>query len=298
MPSTRDIRRRIKSVKGTAQITKAMQMVASSKMQKAQQSAINGRPFAKLGHTIMKHAAAGAGDFTHPLLEPREIRQRGVILVSTDKGLCGPLNTNLFREAAKYDPATTTFVAVGKKAAQFLARAKRKLVAEFTYHDTPTYGECQAIAHAARKMFEEAEVDEVQVLFTRFINTISQKPEARVLLPMGSLHLTVQAMASAAAAPADKPAGEEHGGALEYIFEPSPAEVMEIMLVYLLDFQVAQVLLEAKASEHSARMVAMKNATDNAKQLVKDLTLEYNKMRQASITKELLEITSATAALG
>jgi F-type H+-transporting ATPase subunit gamma len=293
MPSTRDIRRRIKSVKGTAQITKAMQMVASSKMQKAQQSALNGRPFARLGHTIMKHAAAGAGDFTHPLLEAREVRKRGVILVSTDKGLCGALNTNLFREAAKYDPATTVFVAVGKKAAQYLARAKRNLVAEFTYHDTPTYSECQAIAHAARKMFEEGEVDEVHVLFTRFINTLSQKPEARPLLPMGNLHATVQALAGGEVAPL-----EEHEGAREYIFEPSPAEVMEVMLVYLLDFQVAQVLLEAKASEHSARMVAMKNATDNAKQLVKDLTLEYNKMRQASITKELLEITSATAALG
>ena len=293
MPSTRDIRRRIKSVKGTAQITKAMQMVASSKMQKAQQSALNGRPFARLGHTIMKHAAAGAGDFSHALLEAREVRKRGVILVSTDKGLCGALNTNLFREAGKYDPATTVFIAVGKKAAQYLARAKRNLVAEFTYHDTPTYSECQAIAHAARKMFEEGEVDEVHVLFTKFINTLSPRPEARPLLPMGNLHATVQALAGGEVAPF-----EEHEGAREYLFEPSPAEVMEVMLVYLLDFQVAQVLLEAKASEHSARMVAMKNATDNAKQLVKDLTLEYNKMRQASITKELLEITSATMALG
>jgi len=294
MPSTRDIRRRIKSVKGTAQITKAMQMVASSKMQKAQQAALNGRPFAKLGQTIMRHAAAGAGDFTHPLLEIREVRKRGVILVSTDKGLCGALNTNLFREASKYDPATTVFIAVGKKSAQFLARAKRNLVAEFTYHDTPTYGESQAIAHAARKLFEQAEVDRVEVLFTRFINTISQRPESRVLLPMGDVHATARALVGGAA-PAVEAA---HEGAQEYIFEPNATEVMEVMLHYLLDFQLAQVLLEAKASEHSARMVAMKNATDNAKQLVKDLTLEYNKMRQASITKELLEITSATAALG
>jgi F-type H+-transporting ATPase subunit gamma len=296
MPSTRDIRRRIKSVKGTAQITKAMQMVASSKMQKAQQSALNGRPFARLGQTIMRHAATGAGDFTHPLLEAREVRKRGVILVSTDKGLCGALNTNLFREAAKYDPATTVFIAVGKKAAQFLARAKRNLVAEFTYHDTPTYGEAQAIAHAARKMFEEQSVDQVEVLFTRFINTISQRPESRSLLPMGDVQATASALAGNAPATGQPPVDDT--GAHEYIFEPNASEVMEVMLVYLLDFQVAQVLLEAKASEHSARMVAMKNATDNAKQLVKDLTLEYNKIRQASITKELLEITSATAALG
>lgn len=295
MPSTRDIRRRITSVKGTAQITKAMQMVASSKMQKAQLAAINGRPFAKLGNTIMRHAAAGAADFTHPLLEAREVRKRGVIVVSTDKGLCGALNTNLFREGLKYDPATTLFIAVGRKAAQALARGKRNLVSEFTYHDTPTYSECQAVALAARKLFESGEVDQVEVLFTRFVNTLTQRPEARILLPMGNIHTTTAAIAAATAQP---DATAEDAGPRDYIFEPNASEVMETMLVYLLDFLILQVLLEAKASEHSARMVAMKNATDNAKQIVKDLTLEYNKMRQTNITKELLEITSATMALG
>ena len=150
MPSTRDIRRRIKSVKSTAQITKAMQMVASSKMLKAQQGALNFRPFAAMAGEIMEHLAEDTGDYRHPLMEVREVRKRAVIVISTDKGLCGALNSNLFRELSKYDTATTQFIAVGRKAAQFLARTKRKLVAEFTYHDTPTYAECQAISKFAQ----------------------------------------------------------------------------------------------------------------------------------------------------
>ncbi len=296
MPSTRDIRRRIKSVRNTAQITKAMQMVASSKMQKAQQAAINGRPFAVLANTVMAHAAAGAPDFTHPLLEHREVVKRGLIVVSTDKGLCGALNSNLLREAARYDAATTHYIAVGRKAAQFLARTRRKLIAEFTYHDTPTFGECQAIARAARQLFLSGEVDQVDVLYTRFINTLSQRPEARKLLPVNheqGLHAGFgrDARPEAAAVGPDT-------DRVEYLFEPSADGVMDVLIQYFLDFQIAQLLLEAKASEHSSRMVAMKSATDNAQQLIKDLTLEYNKMRQASITKELLEISSAAMSLG
>jgi F-type H+-transporting ATPase subunit gamma len=293
MPSTRDIRRRIRSVKSTAQITRAMQMVASSKMAKAQQLAINGRPFARLANTMMRHAAAGAVDFSHPLTTPRTVRRRGLVVVSTDKGLCGALNTNLFREVAAYDAATTPCIAVGKKAAQFLARSRRKLVAEFTYHDTPTFGDCQGIAACMRKMFLEEAVDQVDVLFNRFVNTLTQRPETRTLLPMAQGQTVTAGFGDHAAA-----SQEEEGPAVEYLFEPGPEEVMEVMLLYILDFQVGQMLLEAKASEHSARMVAMKNATDNAKQIVKDLTLEYNKIRQATITKELLEISSATMSLG
>jgi len=293
MPSTRDIRRRIKSVKNTAQITKAMQMVASSKMQKAQQGAIRGRPFAQLATLVMDHAAEGAEDFTHPLLEQREVRKRGVIVVSTDKGLCGALNANLFREVARYDPGTTLFVAVGRKGAQFLARTKRQLVAEFTYHDTPTFGECQAIAQCARQMFIRQEVDQVEILFSRFVNTLSQRPESRVLLPLSREQGLQSGFGEDATA--THRVDTRH---VQYLFEPSPAAVMELLLSIFLDFQIAQLLLEAKASEQSARMVAMKNATDNAQQLIKDLTLEYNKLRQANITKELLEISSAAMALG
>ena len=292
MPSTRDIRRRIKSVKSTAQITKAMQMVASSKMLKAQQGAINFRPFAAMASELMSHLAGDTGDYRHPLMEVREVRKRAVILVSTDKGLCGALNSNLFREVSKYDTATTQFIAVGKKAAQFLARTRRKLVAEFTYHDTPTYAECQAISKFAQEMFLKGEADAVDVLFTRFINTLSQRPDSRALLPMGSAEtLVTEAQRQAAQASAEDQR-------IDFLFEPDPATVMDRLVLYFIDFRVAQILLEARASEHSARMVAMKNATDNANQLVKHLTLEYNKLRQSNITKELLEISSAAMALG
>jgi F-type H+-transporting ATPase subunit gamma len=292
MPSTRDIRRRIKSVKSTAQITKAMQMVASSKMLKAQQGAINFRPFAAMASELMSHLAGDTGDYRHPLMEVREVRKRAVILVSTDKGLCGALNSNLFREVSKYDAAATQFIAVGKKAAQFLARTHRKLVAEFTYHDTPTYAECQAISKFAQEMFLKGEADAVDVLFTRFINTLSQRPDSRALLPMGS----AEALATEARGQAAQAAVEHQR--IDFLFEPDPVTVMDRLVLYFIDFRVAQILLESRASEHSARMVAMKNATDNANQLVKHLTLEYNKLRQSNITKELLEISSAAMALG
>jgi F-type H+-transporting ATPase subunit gamma len=292
MPSTRDIRRRIKSVKNTAQITKAMQMVASSKMQKAQQAALSGRPFARTAGELIAHVAADTDDYCHPLMEKREVRKRALIVVGTDKGLCGALNSNLFREVSRYDPATTQFVAVGRKAAQFLARTKRKLVGEFTYHDTPTYSECQAISKFARDLFLNGEVDQVDVLFTRFVNTLSQRPDVRPFLPLATADAPRTEAKGAAAGADSTPV------AYDFVFEPSAPAVLNNLLIYLADFRVAQVLLEAKASEHSARMVAMKNATDNAKQLIKDLTLEYNKMRQASITKELLEISSAAMALG
>ena len=290
MPSTRDIRRRIRSVKSTAQITKAMQMVASSKMRKAQQAALNGRPFAALARELMDHAVHGASDFTHPLLETREGGKKGLIVVSTDKGLCGALNSNLLREAGRYDAANTRFIAVGKKAAQYLARTRRDLAAEFTYRDTPTFSECQAIADAAVDLFLKGEVNQVEVLYTRFINTLSQKPEVCTVLPMGN---PVEERAQAVADP-EVPAKP----ATEYLFEPSAASVIEALLTYELTFEIAQLLLEAKASEQSARMVAMKNATDNAQQIIKDLTLEYNKLRQSNITKELLEIATAQMALG
>jgi F-type H+-transporting ATPase subunit gamma len=292
MPSTRDIRRRIKSVKNTAQITKAMQMVASSKMQKAQQGALNFRPFAAMAGELMAHLTGDAGDYRHPLMEAREVRRRAVIIISTDKGLCGALNSNLFREASKYDPTTTFFIAVGKKAAQFLARTRRKLVAEFTYHDTPTFSESQAISRFAQDIFLKGEADAVDVLYTRFINTLSQRPDLRELLPLGSAESLISEARTHAAQAA--PASPR----MDFLFEPDPATVLDRLVLYFVDFRVAQLLLEAKASEHSARMVAMKNATDNARHLIDHLTLEYNKMRQANITKELLEISSAAMALG
>ncbi len=292
MASTRDIRRRIKSVKNTAQITRAMQMVASSKMRKAQLAALAGRPYAMLMNDVLAAVSAGAGDFTHPLIEKREGKKRAVIVVSTDKGLCGALNSNLLREAGRFDLDTTVYVCAGKKGAQFVHRTKRNLAAEFSYKDNPQFAEARAISKFAQDLFLKGEVDRVDVLYTNFINTLSQKPEVRQILPIGKL----------AALEADL-TGESAGGELgksdvEYLFEPNAADVLGNLLPHYVNFQVFQFLLEAKASEHSSRMVAMKNATDNAKQLIKDLTLEYNKLRQANITKELLEITTAQMAMG
>lgn len=295
MPSTRDIRRRIKSVKNTAQITKAMQMVASSKMRKAQLAALAGRPYAILMNQMIVSASKDSQGFVHPLMEHREIKQRGVLAISTDKGLCGPLNSNLGREVMKYDKDATTFIAAGKKGAQFFSRTKRKLAAEFTYKDAPAFAEARVMAKTLVEMFLKGEVDCVDLVYTRFVNTLTQKVEVRRLLPIGELQVLLNAPTNAEAAEAKS---EEPGAALEHLFEPNAKSVLSELLPHFVNFIVYQALLEAKASEHSARMVAMKNATDNAKQLIKDLTLEYNKLRQANITKELLEITTAQMALG
>ena len=294
MPSTRDIRRRIKSVKNTAQITKAMQMVAAAKMRKAQQAALVGRPYADLMNAILAEAAPRIAGFEHPLMQTRVAKKRGVIVVSTDRGLCGGLNSNLFREAAKLDKNNTVFIAAGKKGAQFVGRTKRNLAAEFTYKDSPTFAEARAISKFAQDLFLKGEVDAVDILFTNFISTLVQQPKIIPFLPIGKIK------AVTAGVNAQQTELQRGGGARldTFEFEPDEKTVLGELLPHSLNFQVHQILLEAKASEHSARMVAMKNATDNAKQLIKDLTLEYNKLRQSNITKELLEIATAQMAVG
>jgi F-type H+-transporting ATPase subunit gamma len=291
MASTRDIRRRIKSVRNTAQITKAMQMVAAAKMRRAQQAALVGRPYAQLLNEIMAEAATRTIGFDHPLLQSRPVAKRAVILVTTDRGLCGGLNSNLFREASKLDKNTTVFITAGKKAAQFVSRTKRNLAAEFSYKDTPEFTEARAISKFVQQLFLKGEVDAVDILFPRFINTLTQQPQMLPFLPIGKL--------SAATAGVNSPAQELPAATHTDIFdfEPDEETVLGELLPHSLNFQMHQILLETKASEQSARMVAMKNATDNAKQIIKDLTLEYNKLRQANITKELLEITTAQMAV-
>jgi F-type H+-transporting ATPase subunit gamma len=292
MPSTRHIRRRIRSIKSTAQITKAMQMVAASKMRKAQEGALAGRPYALQMNRVLAEVTSHAGDFTHPLIEAREVRKRALVIVSSDRGLCGALNSNLLREAAKADPTHTVFIAAGKKAAQFLARTRRPLTAEFTYHDPPLFSEARAISKAVQDMFLKGEVDAVDLLFTNFVNTLNQRPMTINFLPVGELKAAVPGLKE------ELRVEPLAANLTDFLFEPNASTVFANLLPHYLNYLVYQVLLEARASEHSARMVAMKNATDNAQQIIKDLTLEYNKMRQASITKELLEISSAAMALG
>jgi F-type H+-transporting ATPase subunit gamma len=295
MPSTRDIRRRIRSVRNTAQITKAMQMVAAAKMRRAQQAALAGRPYAALMNEVLAGAAARAAVFKHPLMEARPVRKRAVILVSTDRGLCGALNGNLFREATKSDPnSTTAFITAGRKAAQFIARTRRTLAAEFTYKDTPQFGEARAISKFAQDLFLKGEVDAVDILFTNYISTLTQQPKVVPFLPIGKIE-------AVRAGHGNGPEPEPLSPAVPtniFNFEPDETTVLGALLPHSLSFRVYQILLEARASEHSARMVAMKNATDNAQQLIKGLTLEYNKLRQSNITKELLEIATAQMAVG
>jgi F-type H+-transporting ATPase subunit gamma len=282
MLSTRELRRRIKSISSTAQITRAMQMVAASKMRKAQQTTLMTRPFARLLYRIQRYAVTHAHEFTHPLLEVRAVRKRAVILIGTDKGLCGALNTNLFRVASQFDPATTVFIAAGKRAAQFIARTHRQLAAEFAFADSPRMDEARPIANFARDLFLKGEVDEVKVVATQFINTLSQKAGVVEFLPIGEIKgLKIPGAESEAELTSDT---------TDVLFEPGPEEVLSYLFGHYLNIFIYRVLLEAKASEQSARMVGMKNATDSATGLTKDLTLEYNKLRQGNITKELLEI--------
>ena len=287
MQSPRDIRRRIKSISSTAQITRAMQMVAASKMRKIQDATVAMRPFVRLMYRIQRAATTHLTEFTHPLLDVREVRKRAVILIATDKGLCGPLNSNLFRMAAEFDPRSTVFITAGRKAAQFIARSGRQLVAEFAYTDTPRFPEARAIAAFACDLFLKKEVDQVFVVATRFINTLTQEPLCLEYLPVGE----VKGMR----VPGEESKDELAGDFAEILFEPSPEVLLTYLLSYYVNIYIYQVLLNAKASEQSARMVSMKNATDNAEGLIRDLTLEYNKLRQGNITQELLEIAGGQA---
>jgi F-type H+-transporting ATPase subunit gamma len=264
-----------------------MQMVAASKMRKAQGAALAGRPFVRLLYLIQREATTRMSNFSHPLLEVRAVNKRAVILVGADKGLCGALNSNLFRLAAQFDPRSTLFITAGRKAAQFVARTRRQLAAEFAYGDSPTFPEARAIAGFARDLFLKGEVDQVQVVATRFVNTLTQHPVSIEFLPVGEI--------KGMSIPGTEPEAELVTDATESLFEPSPEFVLGYLLAHYLNIYIYQVLLNAKASEQSARMVSMKNATDNADGLIKDLTLEYNKLRQGNITRELLEIAGGKA---
>ena len=291
MANTQDIRRRIKSIRNTSQITKAMQMVAASKMRRAQQLALAGRPYSEVMNRVLVSLKSRTDPLLHPLLQIRPVAKELVLLLSTDKGLAGAINTNLLREAVAFDAARTTYVTAGRKGRQFVARSKRDLLADFELRDAPTFLETKAISRFCIEKFLSGQVDKVTVVYTRFVNTIDQKPVAQVLLPISPI-----------AFGAERGGGRPNEAAaadpmLAYIFEPSSHDVLDFMLPYYVQYQVYQMVLDARASEHSARMVAMKNATDNANQFIKDLTLEYNKMRQASITTELLEIATAQMAL-
>ncbi len=289
MANTRDIRRRIKSVKNIAQITKAMQMVAASKMRRAQEQALAGRPYAALLDEMAASLAVAAadGDWGHALLQARPVvKKRAVLVISTDKGLCGSLNSNLLRELLRADSAECVYVTVGRKGRQFLARLQKNLKMDFEVKDPMHFNESKRVSQWLLDGFLSGEFDQVDVLSSHYINTLSQKPAWHRLLPIGREEIEQRL---------DGTAGAQKS---TYLFEPDPATLLDRLLPFHVHLTVYQKLLDSRASEHSARMVAMKTATDNAKQIIKDLTLEYNKERQASITRELLEIATAQMALG
>jgi len=286
MPSTRDIRRRIKSVKNTRQITKAMELVAASKMKKAQQAALAGRAYADILADMGAAIAARVDGSFHPFLVERPVKTRGILVVSSDKGLCGPLNSNVFKLVADIK-TPAKFVVIGRKGAQFLARTKRDLVADFPVHDRVPFAEVRAAAEFIVKQFLDGAVDTIEVVYARFKNTLVQEPILRPILPLKSLKQFIDSLQEDAAAQAAE------NDTREILFEPDVHQVLNGLLPAYVNRIIFQLVLSAKASEHSARMVAMKTAKDNATKLLGDLTLEYNKARQAAITQEILEIAAA-----
>ena len=297
MSNLRDIRRRIKSVKNTRQITRAMQLVSSSKMKRAQDAAVAGRPYALLLADLLdtvseKLDLAGAA-ISHPFFEKREVKTRGILILSTDKGLCGALNTNLFRKIVEEVKGDAKFIAVGRKASQFISRSQRDLVADFTISDKANFSELRALLTLLIDAYKNGEVDTIEVAYPSFVNVLVQEPIIQSLLPIVDLREVLDQLKKRVG---EMPSLDARKDAREMVFEPSPEEVLEQLPDLYVKVIIYQLLLESRAAEYSARMVAMKAATDNASDLVDDLTLDYNKARQAAITQEILEIAAAAAA--
>ena len=305
----RETSSRIKSVKSTAQITRAMQLVASSKMKRAQETALAGRDYGRLFIDIFDSALGSLESVAndHPLLRPREIRTRGILLVSPDKGLCGALNANLFRLLNDIPADASKFVAVGRRGSQHLARSRRDLVLDYSVSDRVGFSEVRPIGDRLLKLYKDGTIDTVEILYPRFKNTLIQQAVLQRVLPVTDIGAIAQEIrrrtdtatannpladgASGAEAPAAPVASA--GISREITFEPSPAAVLAELPDLYVKHSIYHAILEAKASEHSARMVAMKAATDNAQKITESLTLEFNKARQAAITQEINEITAA-----
>jgi F-type H+-transporting ATPase subunit gamma len=262
-----------------------MELVAASKMKKAQQAALAGRAYTELLSDMLAALAPRVSELNHPFLEQREVKNRGILLVTTDKGLCGPLNANLFKLVTEIKTPAKYF-AVGRKGAQFLARTKRDLVADFSVQDRVPFSEVKVAVELMVQKYLAGEIDTVEVIYPHFKNTLVQEPTLRPVLPLASL---ASFIANAHADAGVTVRRDER----DMLFEPSAPQVLEALIPFYINRHIYQLVLSAKASEHSARMVAMKTAKDNATKLVGELSLEYNKARQAAITQEILEIAAA-----
>lgn len=287
MANLRDIRRRIKSVKNTAQITRAMQLVAAAKMKKAQDQALAGREYSSHLTQVLFDIRKNFSEESHPLLEKRDGNRELVLVISTDKGLCGPLNTNLARKLRALASPDADYVTVGRKLRVLLEKLGSNIVADFVVKDPVPFAQTRPIAKFLTEQFLSGKYDKVSIAFTNFVNTLRQEPEVVTLLP-------IREQANAEVFGAETVTADRGH---DFTFEPNAAEVLAAILPLYVNYEVFQAHVESRASEHSARMVAMKSATDNAKKFIKELTLEYNKLRQGAITAELLEITTAMKAM-
>ncbi len=298
MANLRDIRQRIRSIRSMAKITRAMQMVSISKMKRAQHAATFGIPYADMLTDILTQVSRYAGMYQHGLMEQRDGGRKLVILVGTDRGLCGSLNTNVFREIAKYDRDTTLFITVGAKAAQFIQKSGRLLVVDFNYSDPPKLSEARMVCRFAAQLFLDVEIDSADIVFSDYISTFKQVPLTWRFLPAGQEQELFDKLPEALRHTKAEESQKEIKDIGEFEFEPDVKTVYESLLLRSLDYQLLQIMREVRASEHSARMVSMKQASDNARDMDNRLQLIHNNLRQASITKELLEIGSASTAGG
>ena len=296
MPSLKDIRGRIGSVRNIAQITRAMEMVAASRMKRAQDSILAARPYADELEDALRRVAGAAGlsEDIDPLLAKRPVRRAAIIVITTDRGLAGSLNANATRSVLRWvtqrasrsngdGPVEIEAITVGRKGRDALRRAGIPIAAHFAQlGDRPSYSDVTPIARLATEDFLAEKYDEIDIAYSTFVSTLSQRPEVDTLLPVVQPEMEEEA--------------ERTND--EYLFEPSPEAVLSRLLPHYVAIGIYRAVLENNASEQSARMIAMRNSTDNANELIDDLTLVYNKTRQATITREMIEIASGAEALG
>ena len=295
MPSLKEIRGRIGSVRNIAQITRAMEMMSASRMKRAQDAILAARPYSEEIHAALQRVASPVGEEVDPLLARRPIRRIGLIVMTSDRGLAGALDSNTVRAALRYiaehppaegsgEPVDVTAVTIGRKGRDQLRRAGVPIAAHFQrFGDRPSFADVTPVARLVVEDFLAETYDEISVVYPAFISTLSQAPAVLTILPVRQ--------------PEDQP-DEEAERNDEYLFEPSPEAVLSRLLPHYVAIDLYRAVLEANASEQSARMMAMRNATDNANELIGDLTLVYNKTRQATITREMIEIASGAEALG
>lgn len=280
MAQIREIRKRIKSVTSTQKVTHAMELVAAAKMRKAQILALAGRPYSTNLHEILASVQSASGqETTHPLLKSNGSNKQLIIVVSSDRGLAGGLNLNVFREILRTEPQGASYITVGKKAKEFVAKTSGELLASWESEEIPFLELSRLLTKMVTEGYLNGDYGKISFIYPRFESTVKQTPYWAQILPI----LPFEKIA-------EEPASNE------FIFEPKANVILNSILTHHILTQIYQVLVEAKASEHSARMVAMKNATDAAEDLVEDLTLTYNQARQEAITKELLDIVTAQKA--